>query len=109
MKEWNNFLEYIPKRNEKWAYKRAEDNKIVIFVTRTNFLDRISQWLYLTPKSSEIQLDIYGSFIWDLIDGKTKVLDIASLLKKEYGQEIEPLYERLGLYFKILMQNQLIK
>lgn len=108
MKHLENFLDYVPQKNKKVAYKKTLNGEIIIIVTRTHFLERISQWLFLAPKSTEIKLDVYGSFLWNHIDGKRKIWELGVLLKTEYGLETEPLYERLSLYFQALLQNQLV-
>ena len=43
-----------------------------------------------------------GSFIWSLIDGEKTVYDIGEAVKEHFGDECEPLYERLVKYFEIL-------
>jgi hypothetical protein len=43
-----------------------------------------------------------GNFIWPLIDGKRTVGDIALLVKAEFGDKAEPLYNRLVVYMRNL-------
>ena len=43
-----------------------------------------------------------GSFIWPLLDGKINITELGKLVEKEFGDEAQPLYERLAQYFRIL-------
>ncbi len=56
----------------------------------------------------KIHLDEYGSRTWNLIDGKKTVFEIGKTLKAEYGESVEPVYERLGLFMNMLAQRQFI-
>ena len=56
-----------------------------------------------------IDLDAMGSFIFQRIDGQRTVGDIALLVKAEFGQKAEPLYDRLVKYMQILRNNGFIR
>lgn len=43
-----------------------------------------------------------GNFVWPLIDGTRTVYEIAQLVKEEFGEKAEPLYERLVQYIQNL-------
>ena len=43
-----------------------------------------------------------GSFVWPLLDGEKDIVAIGVLVKEHFGEEAEPLYERLAKYFQIL-------
>ena len=55
-----------------------------------------------------INLDEMGSFIWKLCDGENTVQDIAEKLKENFGSKVDPLYERLSLFFQNLEKNRFI-
>ena len=50
-----------------------------------------------------------GSFIFLCVDGKRSVYDIGQLVKEKYGDEAEPLYERLSVYMKKLEEAGFVK
>ncbi len=56
----------------------------------------------------KVKLDEIGSFIWNLCDGKNSVKEIGLELKNEFGERVEPLYERLGIFFQNLEKNRFI-
>lgn len=55
-----------------------------------------------------VWLDDYGASVWLLIDGKRNAEAIGVQLKKEYGDDVEPLYQRLGDYLGVMEKNKLI-
>lgn len=107
-KEKENYLDYIPKRNSLFPYK--ENKKKLIEIERKNkgLFNRIAQIFFRRPKVSYIELDAFGSFIWMQIDGKQSVYEIGKAVKEKFGQDAEPLYERLAQFLHILRSNDFI-
>ena len=62
----------------------------------------LAQKILKKPKVSQIHLDEMGNFVWPLIDGTRTVYEIAQLVKEEFGEKAEPLYERLVQYIQNL-------
>lgn len=58
------------------------------------------------PKTSEMELDRYGSFILQQIDGKKTVKEIGDLLGAQYEEANNQLYDRLLLYLNHLEKNE---
>lgn len=56
----------------------------------------------------KVKLDDIGSFIWDLCDSRKTVKEIGTKTKEKFGDNVEPLYERLGTFFKNLEKNNFI-
>ena len=101
-KKADNFLDYIPKHNSLYEYRTNEKGMIEVKIVNKGLFNRIAQIFFKRPKVSWIELPGMGTFIWNQIDGTRSVYEIGQLLKKEYGQEAEPLYERLCTYIKSL-------
>lgn len=108
IKKEDNFLELIPKKNAKYQWIEKEDGLVQVIIPRDKILDKIIRKFFKTPDHFKIDLDRIGSFILKNIDGKNNVEEIGKLLKKQFGQEIEPLYERLVTYINILRNNKFI-
>ena len=72
------------------------------------FYAGIAQRFFRRPRVSHIELDKTGSFVFPLIDGQRSVGDIALLVKEEFGDAADPLYERLIRYMQILRNNGFI-
>ncbi|MFV9511780.1 PqqD family protein [Tepidibacillus sp. LV47] len=104
----DNILELVPKKTSKYESIITEDGVVQIIIPRNRLLDRIVRMFKNTPKVMRIDLDKIGTYIWKQIDGKRDIQEIGRLLKLEFGDEIEPLYERLITYMNILRNNKFI-
>lgn len=100
MKE--NLLDFVPKRNSLISFTEDKKGIVTLEVKNRGFYNRIAQIFFRRPKTSFISLEEFGSFIWKQIDGTRTVMEIAGLVKDEFGDKAEPLYERLGQYMKTL-------
>lgn len=103
-----NYLDYIPVRKEAQKFHENEDGNIVLHVERKSLYDKIAQKLKKTPKCSYYTMDPVGSFVWRAIDGQKTIYTIGQELLSEKGDSVEPLYERLTRYMKILELNSFI-
>ena len=57
----------------------------------------------------KVNLDEIGSYLWVLVDGEKTVDQIAQLFKKQFGDRVEPLYDRLSMFLMNLEKNGFIK
>ena len=71
-------------------------------IENRGFIKRLTQILLKKPRISYVHLDENGSFVWNLIDGNTNIIDIGKKVDEHFGEEAHPLYERLIKYFQIL-------
>lgn len=102
-----NLLDLIPVRNIKW--KKSEKGSAVLLKPKfqsiflqKHFLPRLKNPHY------RITLDDFGSFVWNACDGIRAVKEIGEMLRNEFGEEIEPLHERLSQFFHSLEKNRFI-
>lgn len=102
MKRDNNYLDYVYKINESLSWSHNEAGQVVVEMENKGFTNRIAQKFFNRPAVSHITLEGMGSFIFDSIDGKRSIYDIGLLVKEKYGEEAEPLFERLSVYMKRL-------
>lgn len=108
-KKRENYLEYVPVVNPENTWDVKEDTGLVtIHMTNRGFYNRLAQRFFHTPRVSHIDLDAYGSFLWRRIDGQRTVGQLAELMKTEFGQGAEPLYDRLVKYMQILRNNRFV-
>ncbi len=102
-----NLLDLIPVKNIDW--EKQDDGLIVLLKPKfthpffkKHVLPRLKNPFY------RVKLDDVGSFIWEQCDGKTFVKHLAQSLKEEFGEKIEPLYDRLALFLQHLERNHFI-
>lgn len=81
---------------------------VVILIENKGIYNRIAQKLLKKPRVSRITLEKFGSFIWQQIDGMHSVYEISGLVSEKFGEEAEPLMERLVKYLRILQNNRFI-
>ena len=96
-----NYLDKIPVKSYCISWK-TEEEKVTLAIENKGIYNRLFQKLLKKPKVSYVHLDEIGSRVWPLIDGEKTVFEIGTLLKEELGDTIEPLYERLSMYFNSL-------
>lgn len=108
IKKHDNFLELIPKKVDKYQWIEDQDGKIQVIIPRNGLLNKIVRVFKKTPKDYKVDLDSFGSFVFKNIDGHKNVQEIGVLLKNQFGENAEPVYERLTTFMTILRQNKFI-
>lgn len=97
-----NYLDYVPCHNPEIKYEIDGEHKVTIFQENKGMFNFIAQKLFKKPRISQIHLDEMGNFIWPLMDGERNLIEIAELVKAEFGEKAEPLYNRLVQYVRTL-------
>lgn len=96
-----NYLERIPVRRN-FNFTTDETGIVTLEIENKGIFNRIAQKLFKKPKTSYIHLDEIGSFIWPLINANKTILDLGKEVELKFGENANPLYERLAKYFRIL-------
>lgn len=97
-----NYLERHPMRKEQLQWSVDKQGLVTIDIENTGLFNRMAQKFLGKPKVTHIHLDKIGSFVWPLLDGEKDIIALGKLVKEHFGDEAEPLYERLAKYFQIL-------
>lgn len=103
-----NFMDYIPVCSPRNTWDADQQGFVTVHVQNRGIYNRIAQKLFGRPKISHIRLDLYGSYVWQMMNDSRTVFDLSKLVKEQFGAEAEPLTERLVQFIQILYQNQLI-
>ncbi|RME01591.1 MAG: PqqD family protein [Calditrichaeota bacterium] len=103
-----NFLELVPERSLEWI--TSEEGHVKLLVPKYG-KSSFGVWLakQLQKPYMYIKLDAIGSAVWKACDGHSTVYEIAQKLKAEFGDDIEPIYDRLGQFFRELERSKFIK
>ena len=108
LEKQDNLLLYVPAHSREWEINR-ETNLVII--KKSKFQNKYLK-KYLLPRMARpdfrIKLDAFGSFVWKQMDGRLSVQEIGDKLKEEFGESIEPVYERLGIFIQTLFKNKCI-
>ena len=97
-----NYLERIPCHALHLKWSADEGKMVTLFIENTGFFNTVAQKLFKKPRITQIHLDKMGSFIWPLMDGKKNIIELGRFVEAEFGEDANPLYERLAKFFQIL-------
>lgn len=100
------YLELIPVRNPKIQLKKIED-KYYLLIPMDSKLDFLARKLHGDYR--RIELDEMGVYTWELCDGRRTVREIGKALKARFGEDAEPLYERLVTFLFELAKRYLVE
>ncbi len=106
---YENFLDKIPQYKDGLIWLVDENNAVTLEVENKGFANKLMQIILKKPKVSFIHLDEMGSFIWLCIDGNKNIFTIGKEFKSYFGNNAEPLYERLAQYFRLLENYEFVK
>lgn len=104
-KEIKNILTMIPVRVYEWE----EKEKVTVKVPR--FRSKVGQKfcrLVKKKRTYNVNLDKYSSAAWKLCNGKRSVGAIGKALRDQFGEDIDPINERIATLFDIMEANGLI-
>ena len=97
-----NFLERRPLKNVSIKWTQNEEGAVTLEIENTGFFNRLAQKFFKKSPVTYVHLDNTGSFLWPLIDGEKDIIELGKEVKQKFGDEAEPLYERLAKFFQIL-------
>lgn len=97
-----NYLDFIMIHHEQHTFKIDNEGRVTILIENKGLFNHIAQKLFKKPKISQIHLDKMGNFIWPLLDGEHTVYQVAEQVKAQFGNEAEPIYNRLVKYLQTM-------
>jgi hypothetical protein len=91
------------------AEEDAAGNLVVLIPRFGN--GRMGRWLMGRAKHKyhRLSLDEVGTHVWRRCDGRTTVESIAASLRERFGDKVEPVYDRLGLFINQMLRARLIE
>jgi len=104
----DNFVDYIYAKNPSLEWETDSNGNVTLLKENKGFFNLLAQKLLGKPRVSQIHMEEMGSFIWPLIDGKKSVYKIGKYVSEHFGDDAEPLYERLSVYMKMLEDYKFI-
>lgn len=85
-----------------------EGKCLLVPVYRTSWGRKIATLLHLKTVR-RIYLDDYGLIVWESINGRRNVRQIGRILRRRFGEEVEPLYPRLSKFLAYFQSMNLIR
>ncbi len=111
IKSRKNLLDLIPAKSENKKFEQLtnENGLTTIVIHRNSPLDKfIRKFVKKTPLTFNVDLDEFGSFVYNIIDGQKDIYELGIDVKNHFGEDCEPLYERLGAFCNLLKNNDFI-
>lgn len=102
-----NLLGLAPIRLADWE---VVDGKVVVLRPRpsTKGARGLLERFFHRMSASRIRLDDVGGCAWQALDGRRTVREVASILREEFGDEVDPAEERLGHLIWLLRKEGLL-
>ncbi|NLK21184.1 MAG: PqqD family protein [Epulopiscium sp.] len=107
MKKNKNILTMIPTKNKRILWK-IKKGRVILTINRSTPFDRLMHKLFKIPLRTNVELEEFGSFIWQQCDGIKTIYDISQNLEDKFGERVNPVLERLLVYMKSLKDNNFI-
>jgi hypothetical protein len=107
-KQVKNFLEMIPAQRR--PFHQSENGRVEVLLPRWGD-GRVGRFLGTFLKSTpyRMRLDDVGTSVWLLCNGRRSVYEIGKCLQDNFGDSIEPVYDRLGLFLKQMKRSGIIE
>ena len=102
-----NYLDFIPVKNPEIKYETNDKGNITVFIRWEGFFNKIAQKFFHRPKVSSIDLDDYGSFVWNTIDDKKDIYTLSQELDAHFPK-MEKSLSRIIKFLEILKDHHLI-
>ncbi len=102
-----NLLDLVPEPCASWT--KNKDGLVILFKPKFKhpfFQKHILP--HMRRPHYKIKLDTVGSFILEHCDGTRTVREVGEKLKAQFGDQVEPLFDRLSLFFQQLERNRFI-
>ncbi|QAT43856.1 PqqD family peptide modification chaperone [Aminipila luticellarii] len=97
----DNFLDVIFRVSNKLLYEVSEEGIVTILIKQDHMIQRFFRKLRVKiPEYRRITMDDFGSYAFLQIDGHKTVREIGEALEAEFGDKVQPLYERLSLFLR---------
>lgn len=100
--------ELVFKKNPRVNYK-VEGKQVTIIRAQNHWIQKFLRKLHFKiPEFTYLDLDEYGSFVFQQIDGQRSAYEIGQNLGEQFEEANDYLYSRLLLYLKQLEVNEQI-
>jgi hypothetical protein len=92
----------------KWSHNKKDG--LVVIRIKKNFgrFERALRKVAGGPEFLNIPLDVQGSRIWELCDGKHNINEIAKIVYAEFKEDIEPVLPRVVKFLELLLKRNFI-
>lgn len=101
-----NVVEVAPFRVAHWE-ATADGRAVLIRPRPRRGPGAVRRWERYLLGARRIRLDEVGTAVWELLDGRRTVGDVAAAIRARFGGRAEPAEERVGHLIRILRREGL--
>ena len=101
-----NYMDVIYKHNKKWTMN--EKSHVEVEMEHTGFTNRVAQKFFKRPEVSQIELDEYGTIVWQSLDGKRTVHEVLQIMEQKLPNEQDRMLDRVVTFLSTLESNHFI-
>lgn len=105
-KQRGNLLTMRPVLVKRLTLEQNEDGISTVIIPRDSWLERLSVRYMRQPAAFRIKLDVLGSYVITRCTGTHTVAEIAEEVRREFGEQAEPVLPRLSQFFQMIETNQ---
>ncbi|MDR0880592.1 MAG: PqqD family protein [Clostridioides sp.] len=99
-------LSIVYKIVDDLEYDVAEDGIVTVMKRQDHWVQNLfRKFHFRIPEITRISMDEYGSFLFNRIDGKRTVKELGELMYEEFGEDANPLYERILVFLNHIDVN----
>lgn len=96
-------LNIVYAKSDGFTYEVSDSGIVTVLEKQDHAIQKFFRKIgFRIPEYKRTELDKFGSFIINSIDGEKKVKELGELLFDEFGEEANPLYERLLLFLNYI-------
>lgn len=101
-----NLLDIVFEHSARFPHETGEDGIVTVLERQDHPIQRFARKLKVKiPEYRRIDLDEYGSYVYSLLDGQRTVREVGQALDTKFGEQVQPLYERLSLFLTFLEEK----
>jgi len=105
--EESNPLDMVFAVNDKLDYEVDDRQLVTVLVHQDHWIQRIARRLRLRiPDTRKIRLDEYCSYVLLCLDGKRTVKEVGELMVEKFGDQANPVYERLFIFLNHIEKTE---
>ncbi|MFC1569090.1 PqqD family protein [bacterium] len=102
-----NLLDLTPRRLVEWETSSENRTDLIVPKFKRSLFIKMIERLGKSPVV-QIHLDDFGSHVWQYCDGKHTVYEIGQELRSKYGESVEPVFDRLSGFIRLLVHYKYI-
>lgn len=104
----SNYLDLIFTPHPECKWSAREDGIVVIDMENKGFFHSIAQKFFHSPRVSHIALDVYGTTLWNALDGTNSVFNVIHIMEEAFPEEKDRMTDRVITFLRTLQVHHFV-